>query len=349
MKPQPSAAFGSLVAAASASIVLHAAALALLWPPASPAGRGPDGARAAVVAAALLAPSARPAPLESKPQSKPPAPRPPDARPRTPPAAAQAPPQSRDDGLPSRTADASPALGEAAPSPAEPADVTDAAGAQPQAPESLPVAEAAPLRPASPGNTVAAWQPPPSAELHYDVLGEVRGLNYRAQATLDWQWDGERYRAELTLRAFLVGTRTQSSVGTLSHQGLQPRRFEDRARRTRGLTFEWAASGAMASALSDDGARLDGLPASTQDRLSVFIQLGPWVDGAQPGERWSLPVVGSSQVETWTFEAAGHERLALPAGEFDTLRLRRSATGTAERGLGVELWFSPALDRKSVV
>jgi hypothetical protein len=175
------------------------------------------------------------------------------------------------------------------------------------------------------------------------VLGEARGLNYRAQATLDWQWDGERYRAELTLRAFLVGTRTQSSVGTLSHQGLQPLRFEDRARRTRGLTFEWAASGAIASALSDDGARLDGLPAGTQDRLSVFIQLGPWVDGAQPGERWSLPVVGLHQVETWTFEAVGHERLALPAGEFDTLRLRRSATGTAERGLGVELWFSPAL------
>ncbi|WP_424860080.1 DUF3108 domain-containing protein [Tepidimonas sp. HKU77] len=332
------------IAAAVAGVVaLHAAALALLWPPASPAGRGPDGARAAVVAAALLAPSARPAPLESKPQSKPPAPRPPDARPRTPPAAAQTPPQPRDDGLPSRTANTSPALAEPPSTPAEAPGVAEAPGAVPQPPEALTVAEAAPLRPASPGNTVAAWQPPPSAQLHYDVLGEARGLNYRAQATLDWQRDGERYRAELTLRAFLVGTRTQSSVGTLSHQGLQPLRFEDRARRTRGLTFEWAASGAMASALSDDGARLDGLPAGTQDRLSVFIQLGPWVDGAQPGERWSLPVVGSNQVETWTFEVVEHERLALPAGEFDTLRLRRSATGTAERGLGVELWFSPAL------
>jgi hypothetical protein len=329
-----------IAAAVAAVVALHAAALALLWPPASPAGRGPDGARATVVAAALLAPSAGPAPLESNP----PAPKPPDARPRTRPATAETPAQPRDDGLPLLATNASPGLAEPPPTPAEPVGVTDAAGAEPQLPEALTVAEAAPLRPAGPGSTVAAWQPPPAAHLDYDVLGEARGLNYRAQATLNWHWEGERYHAELTLRAFLVGTRTQTSTGTLSSQGLQPLRFEDRARRTRGLSFEWPPTGGVpAHALSDDGTRLDGLPSDTQDRLSVFLQLGPWVQDAQPGERWSIPVAGLHQVETWTFEAVGHEHLVLPAGEFDTLRVRRGPSGTAERSVGVELWFSPAL------
>ena len=336
-----------IAAAVAAVVALHVAALALLWPPGPPAGRGSDGARVAVVAAELLAPPAHPAPAESKR----PAPPLPDARRRTLPADPEAPPRARDDGSPSRAADASPVPGEAPGSAAEPPALTDADAlrAAPTPAESTTVAAAdaapaAPLPPAGPGDNLAAWQPPPAARLDYDVLGETRSLNYRAQATLDWHWQDGRYRAELVLRAFLVGTRTQTSAGTLSPQGLQPQRFEDRARRTRGLNFEWPATGGVpAYALSDDGTRLDGLPAGTQDRLSVFIQLGPWVHGAQPGERWSIPVAGLHQVETWTFEAVGHERLALPAGEFDTLRVRRGPSHVAERGVGVELWFTSAL------
>jgi hypothetical protein len=74
--------------------------------------------------------------------------------------------------------------------------------------------------------------------LRYDVTGQAKGLNYRASADIRWQHADGRYVAEYTVRAFLVGSRSQRSEGRLTERGLQPERFTDKSRSERAAHFE---------------------------------------------------------------------------------------------------------------
>ncbi|MDM7455684.1 MAG: DUF3108 domain-containing protein [Tepidimonas sp.] len=188
---------------------------------------------------------------------------------------------------------------------------------------------------------VSHWQSPPAGQMEYEVLGETKGLNYRANAVLDWRPDGRRYRLELALRAFLVGSRVQISRGALTPMGLQPARFEDRARRERWLTFDWSAAPEPGRARTDGDAFIESLPLGTQDRLGVFIQLGGWVAAMKPGQRWHIPVAGLGRLEHWTVEVVGREPITVPAGRFEALHLRRMTEGAQD--LRVEAWYTPAI------
>ncbi len=186
-----------------------------------------------------------------------------------------------------------------------------------------------------------SWTPPPAGQMEYEVLGEAKGLSYQANAVLDWQRDDKRYRLELALRAFLLGSRIQVSSGTLTPAGLQPARFEDRARRERWLTFEWPAPPEPGRARTHGDISFEGLPIGTQDRLGVFIQLGGWMEAMEPGQRWRIPVVSPGLLESWTIEVVGRESIAVPAGSFEALHLRRVPDGAQD--LRVEAWYAPAI------
>ncbi|TSE25930.1 hypothetical protein Tsedi_01154 [Tepidimonas sediminis] len=187
---------------------------------------------------------------------------------------------------------------------------------------------------AAPGALV--W--PRLAELRYDVEGRARGVGYRAEATLRWHASAARYETELTLRALWL-QRAQHSSGELLATGLRPQRFADRGRRERVLTFTWSDDGGQARRDGDEPA----LPvaAGTQDRLSLFAQLGALLmrDGAQPGQRWTLPVAGFGGVQPWTFEVEGDETLAMGPGPVTAVRLRRLGHGG---GPDVTLWYAAA-------
>lgn len=326
--------WGRALAVGAAVVALHAVALVQVWRYTEPTAGEGDGARSGTVLATLI----------SAPQH------------RTPPP----PPRSTPLGAPRAAA--------VAPMPVAPTETPAVAAAPegatlppldraedgPSAPGGLPVdapepdvaVAAAPASGTAAGAPAAApegdhWVPPPPARLEYEVIGDTKGLSYRAAAVLDWGREGDRYRAELVLRAFLIGAREQRSTGVLSPRGLQPARFEDQARRERWLAFDWPVANGPGRAQSDDGTTLAWLPPGTQDRLGVFVQLGGWMAAADAGQRWRVPVAGLGRLEHWTFEAAGRERVAVPAGTFDTLRVRRVPDG--ERGMGVELWFSPAV------
>lgn len=334
----------------AAVVALHVAAVTLAWHPSdSPVGAG-GGGRVPTVSAALLPPPERVAPTgERRPAS------PPVARPRqtTAPVAPPAPavtdtpvvaslgvaPSSGvedADGLnPSTLADAA----------SGPADEAPSAPRDPEAGGSAIIAAAAGLLASTPPDTDPPggnrWQPPPAGRMEYEVLGEAKGLSYRADAVLDWRPDGEGYRLELALRAFWVGSRVQVSSGALTPAGLQPARFEDRARRERWLAFEWPAAPEPGRARTDGGASIEGLPPGTQDRLGVFVQLGGWVDAMAPGQRWRIPVTSLGRLEHWTVEVVAREPITVPAGSFDAMRLRRVPEG--EQGLIVEAWYTPAI------
>ena len=188
-----------------------------------------------------------------------------------------------------------------------------------------------------------SWSPPAPAQWEYDVIGETRGLRYHASGVMHWRPAGHHYELELTWRAAWVGSRTQISSGDLTVQGLRPLHYEERARRTRWLRFEWAPDGLTAQTLSDGGQRQDGVPAGTQDRLSLFIQIGAVLAATHPvpGQRLAWPVSGFGRWQTWVFELHGPTPLALADTELPAWQLVRIPQQSDD--LGIEVWY--AVDR----
>lgn len=180
---------------------------------------------------------------------------------------------------------------------------------------------------------------PPSSRMAFDVKGKVSGINYSAKATLEWQLNQQGYRAFQEVRIPVVGTRSQLSVGGISAQGLEPARFED-SRKNRVLHFDQRAN----TVRYPGAAEVVPMPAAAQDRLSVFFQLASMVAsdaGAQEqGKRLEIPTVSVNKQDVWVFEVVGPETLNLPAGQIQTLKLRRLPRKAGDDQVS-EIWLAP--------
>ena len=216
------------------------------------------------------------------------------------------------------------------------------------APVSLPQHSASGLdlpphnRTGSDGLTQAtAFKAPESALLKYQVLGQAKGLNYWASAELAWQQDGQTYESRLTVSAFLLGSRTQTSKGTLGPDGLMPTRFGDKSRSELAAHFQRDKGIISFSANSPDAPLLKG----AQDRLSVVIQIGSLLAGDPArfplGTMLSFQTVSQREAEVWHFLVEKEELLQLPFGEINAIKLNRKPRREFDQH--IELWFAPTL------
>jgi hypothetical protein len=127
------------------------------------------------------------------------------------------------------------AAAEAAPSttpaPADDEDDEDSASSPPGNANAPPQGISLRAAPGQPRQTDLAYQAPPAQQLVFQVQGQVKGFSYSASARLRWQPQGPSYQASQEISAFLLGTRSQASRGQITASGLQPDRFEDRARK----------------------------------------------------------------------------------------------------------------------
>ena len=186
---------------------------------------------------------------------------------------------------------------------------------------------------------------PAPVRLAFDVSGQAKKFHYNARAELLWQHDGSRYEARQEISAFLVGTRSQSSVGQITAQGLQPERFADRSRSEQAAHFDHAQGRVTFSANTPTATIGPG----AQDRLSVFIQLGTLLAADPgrfvPGTQITLTTASARSADRWTFSIEGQETLDLPAGPtlaWKLLRLpRRDYDQKAELWLAPELGYVP--------
>ena len=167
---------------------------------------------------------------------------------------------------------------------------------------------------------------PSPLQLDYDVSGQARGIPYRASSRLRWQLSGNRYEAELDMRARLVGGRTQTSSGLWTSDGLRPERYVDRARRERRYDLDWAQQ--RFRFLREGEVMHEGpLQSGIQDRLSVFFALA--LQARQrplPGRStapWQVLVINQQGPETWSFADQGAARIDTPAGSRQTRQLER--------------------------
>jgi len=216
------------------------------------------------------------------------------------------------------------------------------------APVSLPPRSAAGLdlpphnRTGSDGLTQAtAFKAPESAVLSYKVQGHAKGLNYWANAELAWQQDGQNYESRLSVSAFLLGSRTQVSKGTLGPEGLMPTRFGDKNRSELAAHFQRDKGIISFSANSPDAPLLKG----AQDRLSVVIQISSLFAGDPTrfplGTMLSFQTVSQREAEVWHFLVEKEEMLQLPFGEISAIKLNRKPRREFDQH--IELWFAPTL------
>lgn len=231
-----------------------------------------------------------------------------------------------------------------APAPA-PAASAPAAPAEP-ATEDAQTGTGVDIRP--PGGTGrSAGAPPPPVRmpaptrLTFEVSGQAKKFAYSARAELLWQHDGNRYEARQEISAFLVGTRTQRSVGTVTEQGLLPEKFSDKSRSEQAAHFDYAKGRVTFSANTPDAAAGPGV----QDRLSLFIQLGAMLAADPgrfvPGTQITLTTVSARSADRWTFTVEGPETLDLPAGPTPALKLLRLPRKDYDQK--AELWVATGL------
>ena len=225
-----------------------------------------------------------------------------------------------------------------------PASTTTVAQAAP-APALSPAAFSEPSStraPAGPQTTpVTAISLPGSARLQYKVVGLSKSLNYQATAELIWKASGDRYEAALSVSAFLVGSRSMTSVGQITASGLAPTRFADKGRNELAAHFEAAKGKIIFSANTPDAPWVEG----AQDRVSVFLQLGG-ILAARPAEfpagaSVTLYTVGPREAEPWTFVVEAPESLDLLGAPMQTLKLTRKLRREFDQK--VEVWYAPSL------
>lgn len=190
-------------------------------------------------------------------------------------------------------------------------------------------------------------QLPANVGLDYDIRGKAKGLGYSADAHLQWQVDGPQYKAELEISAFLVGSRVQTSQGSIGPHGLLPLRFGDRRRGAeKAAHFDHARQLIRFSNNAPDVP----LQAGAQDRLSVFLQLGALLQArpqAYPeGASIAVQVVGTGGAEVWQFQVGALQSLTLPAGTVPARHLLR--TPRREYDSTVEVWLAPSLQHLPV-
>lgn len=181
---------------------------------------------------------------------------------------------------------------------------------------------------------------PASTKFIYDVIGESKGIRFHADGDLLWRHDGKSYEMRMEIRHFLLGSKTQTSIGQLSTQGLQPKRFGDKYKQEVAAHFD-RDKGLLIFSASSNPQPL--LPAA-QDRLSMFAQLPALLAGSpglrQSGQQISFQVVASKSADMWTFQVDKQETLQLPIGAVSAWKLSRVFKGSYDQT--ADVWLSPA-------
>lgn len=237
---------------------------------------------------------------------------------------------------------AAPAVAVAASAPAAAASPVVAASAPAVTPSAAVAAAPVPAAAASAAPADGrVYAIPAALRLKFDATGQRGTLPYHANGELAWLQDGRTYEARLQLSAFLVGARVLSSTGTLGPQGLAPLRFGDKFRSETAAHFVRDRGRIVFSTNTPEAVLLPG----AQDQLSVFIQLAAMLGGEPArypvGSVISLQTAGTRVAEPWAFTVEAAEKLALPGGEQQTLRLTRLPRRDFDQK--VELWLAPAL------
>jgi len=137
----------------------------------------------------------------------------------------------------------------------------------------------------------------------------------------------------------LKGTATRSSRGNVAADGLRPVEFVDErtGRETARVWFDWTAN--KMTMQFREGPVVQPIPPNAQDRVSFLLNFAFAPLGEKPVK---MSVADGGSVSRYTFAVVGRERIKVPAGEFDTVRVARVKDGPDDRRSS-EMWLAPSL------
>jgi Protein of unknown function (DUF3108) len=135
------------------------------------------------------------------------------------------------------------------------------------------------------------------------------------------------------LRELSRGIMDQAGIRPLFYHYLRSGR---RATRTAELTFDWKTSTVVNDV--DDSRWEMTIPAGTLDKLST--QLGIMLE-LQNGATWkTFAVADGGKLKQYAFQTIGTEIVELPAGSFETVKLKRVGDSTKKL---TYIWCAPEL------
>jgi hypothetical protein len=144
---------------------------------------------------------------------------------------------------------------------------------------------------------------------------------------------------------FYSGNLTQTSQGRVTSAGLVPERYTERRGRRpeRTLVFDRARGRLIGPGDPADIA----LPPGTQDRLSVFFQLGLLARGRSAtlaaGHRFTMPLAAMRRVDRPTFTTRGPDAVKTSRGPLDAVRISIRNEDDPEDPV-FDVWLAPTLD-----
>lgn len=184
-------------------------------------------------------------------------------------------------------------------------------------------------------------QLPDPARLSFAVTGQAKRFNYSANAELVWRHANGQYQASQEVSLFLLGSRSQTSEGRITDRGLEPSRFNDKARKEQSAQLAFDQNLARFSTGAPDAPIAPG----AQDRLSVFLQLSALLAAAPQrypaGTQISFITVSARRADRWTFRVGETETLDLPSGSTQALRLDKIAAAGDDQQ--ASLWLAPSM------
>ena len=184
-------------------------------------------------------------------------------------------------------------------------------------------------------SALAQTTPPVRVELEYDLL---RNGTTMAEVKERLEYGNGTYLLTETWRGkgmyALLGRAKRTSEGSLGADGPRPREYVDErsGRDTQRVSFDWRAN--TITRRYKGATRTEPVPADTQDRLSFLLALTYCSQKAEP---ISFHVADGRGMSHHTYQPNGRERLATPAGEFDTVKLIRRNESSGEVA---EIWLA---------
>jgi hypothetical protein len=182
---------------------------------------------------------------------------------------------------------------------------------------------------------LAQAAPPARVEIEYELMRNGKAM---AEVVERIEHGNGTYHLTETWRGkgmyALLGRAKRTSEGTLGAGGPRPREYVDErsGRDTQRVTFDWAAN--TITRRYKGATRTEPVPADTQDRLSFLFALSL---SSQKPRAISFHVADGRGMSRHTYKPNGRERLATPAGEFETVKLLRRNEGSGEMA---EIWLA---------
>lgn len=146
-------------------------------------------------------------------------------------------------------------------------------------------------------------------------------------------------RSEGVLKTFVDDQFTVESSGRVGKEGLKPLEYNERRakdnKRDLKSTFNYKID-VMHTEMRGEPSDA-WVPPGTQDRISIMYQFAHL---PELGDTLVIPMADRRRIKTYTYKMIGDERIATPAGEFDTRHYQRVLDEPKETK--VDVWLAKA-------